>query len=159
MIYAKAQLKARQTFGAVGYFQVHTLENIERFIKAGIEYSVLTSQGFKHIEILRHIPQELAYNLIYTIADGKKREITILESQQFYDFNKDRIVTTQELIPDESGILLNVSTDLRCSGVNIKLQVAHIIAVDIMKEPQDAYEIKLAIENPKVYIDDLETIL
>lgn len=158
VIPAQAQFKARMTYGSIGYFQIHSAENIKRFIKVGTEYSVLTSQGFKHISLLEPRDKQKAFNIAYTLADGKKYEITALNSQKFYDFNKDRIVTPTELIPDESGILLNISTDLRCSGVNIKLQVAHIIQITEI-EPQDAFEIQLQVDNAKVYIDDLENIL
>lgn len=157
MIPAVAFLRARQTFGSVGYHQIHRLEDIKRFINAGIEYSVLTSSGFKHITLLEPQGKEQAYNLRVSIL-GKQYHIVAVESQLFWDFNNCKKVGLLQL-GQGSGILYNTSADLRCSGMNIKLQVAEVVRIDPLDTEIDVFKMELQTQDPKVYIDSLESAL
>lgn len=149
-----ATFHARQTFGATGYHQIHTLENIKRFINTGIQYSVLTSQGFKHITSLEPKGDERAYKLIVSLQ-GNRHEVITVASQTFWDFNQAKLVPLLEL-NENSAVLFNTSTDMRCNGVNIKYQATEIVDIKPVVASIDVFEMQLAIQNPKVYIDNLE---
>lgn len=153
---AEAIVKVRMTYGSQGYFQQQTIQDVWRIIaKGNIPHSLLTSQGFKHISEIEPTDKAKAYEITYAVADGKKQKVIVTEHQKLYDFNKNAILKAQELEVGTSGVLYNVSTDLRCSGTQIKLQVANILSVK-SKGETEAYSIKLTNSPTKAYIDNLE---
>lgn len=156
MIPATAQIKARNTFGAVGYHQTHTIENVAMLIRSGIPQSTLHSTGFKQITLLEPRGKEKLLLLTLSIVDGKKFTVEIVPSQLFWDFNQDKALDYTQLDPDKSAILFNTSADQRCSGTNIKLKAATPLAIEETDREVVVYELQTAVPNPKIYIDSLE---
>lgn len=159
MIPSTAQLRVRNTFGAVGYHQIQTVESVAMLLRSGIPQSTLISTGFKQITLLEPRGKEKLLKLTLCIVDGKKFSVEIVPSQLFYDFNQDKIVDYTQLDPDKSAILYNTSADQRCSGMSIKLKVATPLSIEETNKEVTVYELQTAVPNPKIYIDSLENAL
>lgn len=158
MIPATALFRARHTFGSGGYHQIHPLEDIKRLMNANIEYSVLTSTGFKHITLLEPQGTEQAYTLKISLL-GKQYSVTAVASQTYWDFNACAKRRLLDLVPSQSGILYNTTADMRCNGMNLKLQVAEVIGVEPTESKVKVFKLELQTQDPKVYIDNLESAL